>query len=166
MSQEPQDAVTVVENERTTTFAAILPKLYPNTFFGRDEKADGYYVTVVGYVGEEGTIEADGGARDKLSIYVLGSEEEYPLYLLLGEDDETVPIVKKGTVTATTVKKMRRSLKKGQPVALTVYFDDEFYYLTAIMALEKLSDHITIGLSEPILDVLFDTKSVVSLEIL
>ena len=152
--------------ELKATFAKVLPQLHPDSYFGRQEKEDGFYVTVAGYVGEMGTIENQEVTRDRVSIYAIRSEEEYPLYLLFGDDEAVVPVTQKGSEKTLTVKKLRKSLKPGQPIVLTVYFENELYYLTALTTLEDLDDYIRFGIRKPNLDVVLDTQSIVSLEFL
>lgn len=162
--QQIQSGSKVSLDSRTKeVFSQVSNRLFNDAFFGVNELEKGFSVIVAGYVEDE--VQTDEGRKIQIQPFIV--EESKPISILLSEDDHTVVTWKNGESVSQSFSQAKKALKKGTPIAFTVYFEDETQYMLAVRGLENFNDYLTLEfVKEPKFSVTFPSSSISQLEIL
>lgn len=160
----PEGSKVVLEKNSQETFGSVIPRLFGDAFFGVGEINEGYTITVAGYIGEK--VDTEDGV--KLEVFPFFAEDrKKPAYILLQDEDSEVSLTENGQNKTQRFSKVRGKLRKGTPVVLTAYFDDELEYMLAVRGLEQLNDYILLEYQEePRFEVSFPSTSFLNVELL
>lgn len=162
-SQLQEGSKIELDSRTKDIFSQVSNRLYRDAFFGVNELETGFSVIVAGYVKEE--VQTEEGTKIEIQPFIV--EESKPISILISEDDQTVMVWKKGESISQPFSQARKQLKKGTPIAFTVYFEDETQYMLAVRGLENFNDYLTLDfVTEPKFLVSFPSSSISQLEIL
>lgn len=159
-----QDGSKIALDSKTKdVFSPVSHRLYRDAFFGVSELDDGYSVLVAGYV--RGEVTTEDGTFVEIQPFIV--DESLPLSILISQEDQTVVVWKNGESSAQNFSKVRGSLKKGTPIAFTVFFTSETQYMLAVRGLEDFNDYLTLEhVTKPKYTIIFPSASISQIEIL
>lgn len=141
-------------------FQPVLGSLFPNSYFGLTERADGHIIVIAGYLGKEIPASAETANQVRREFFPFLYEQKKPMYIGFEDEERLVSVNSKGSEEVLEFSNVRKKFKEGDPLALTVFFSSEGQLINAQRGLTNLEDYLKLGIREPKNILVFPTNSI------